>query len=453
MRSILLNVAMASSSVLLLLLAAVWIDLADPATVVKVILLMILSHLHHAVILTSVHVDIEVAMLDGRRIRTTIPMQCGAEVPVGIEADSEAWQCVLSWLRDRFKLQVTTRVWLRDEDGAELSSIEALDSPQHLALVTSPGDPAPQQRLAAHQHTTSGATVAAATTPAPWCRDDSDCLTKCHGESCLLRCEASACVPCPQECNIKGRRAKGANHCPVSCTKPTLNENDAGWHSFSVPFFPPGHPTGSTGDSPLELPLAHKRRGSPIEIDSTCTEHSLSPTQCKALGEALVAVEECVPTCLGVSYLGGPRHALDFRAGSSSVFGGWCNVKGLPIDVDPGPRGSCVEQGSNPGTGTPPAYGMEISIAPELALPGEEADLRSIAYVTSDAKPHNVAGRFCNSRNITETHTEFCTRLNLVLAQLGKCLGSCRSIGELQVEKLAGAAWFLSRDSPRRVQP
>ena len=123
------------------------------------------------------------------------------------------------------------------------------------------------------------------------------------------------------------------------------------------------------------------------------------------------------------------------------------------MEVDPGPRGSCVERGARHAPGDPPAYGMEISIAPELALPGEEGELRAIASVTPDAKADNVAGRFCEGRNITHSHTEFCSRLNLVLSRLGRCLGPCRVLGELRVEKLAGEAWQRARDKPRRPQP
>jgi len=257
----------------------------------------------------------------GKRARITLPTACVGQTA---GADNEAWQCVVSWLRDRFKLAPSTQLRLRDEDGAELTTIDAIESLQHVAIVTT--DPAAATATPAAAATTQQATTTAQVRPAPRCREHRHCAKKCHGASCLLRCSSQGfCVPCPLECNVKGRRGKGSSNtgCPITCSEPEMAENEQGWHSFSVPFFPPGHASHPSDEPPLELPQAHKRRGEGglVELAATCAEHGLDPTDCTALGAALQGVEECMPTCLGVSFIGGPRHALESIIAHMSIYG------------------------------------------------------------------------------------------------------------------------------------
>ena len=239
-------------------------------------------------------------------------------------------------------------------------------------------------------------------------------------------------MPCPLHCNVKGRpQGRNARDCPKTCSQPATAENDEGWYRLSVPFLPPSHRARPAHLPPKELPQAHLTRGLPLSLGPLCRAHGLGQTQCDSLGAALKIIEGCVPTCLGLSYIGGPRHALDFRhltgdatlsdisTGDKGAQGSrqWCAIAGVPLAVDP-PNEACVEKGSDRDSRQPPQYAMEINIDPALALP-DESENRAIAGVWSDsAASSSIAGGFCRERGIEKSHTDFCRHCVYTFNQL-----------------------------------
>jgi len=142
---------------------------------------------------------------------------------------------------------------------------------------------------------------------------------------------------------------------------------------------------------------------------------------------------------------------------------GWCEVAGVPIMADL-PGVPCLERqlsrssGSSRKENLPPIYAMQVAIDPSMSLPEdvvEEGRTSAFAAVYAHQTPKEVAMAFCQRRGIQDSARDFCLNLESVLDGMDRCVGPCRLIDHIDVEKIKGEAWSLSQDrgSKRETPP